>query len=65
MTVKSTFIQSFEEEVLMEPFICQWVNNPSMLAMHLFQPFLVVQIINLKFDPVRHISKVDISDGMM
>ena len=35
-----------------------------MLAMHFFQPFLVVQIVNLKFDPVRHISNVDISDGI-
>ena len=64
MSVKPTFIQSFEEEVLMEPFICQWVNNPSMLTMHLFQPLLVVQIGNLKFEPVHHIFNADISDGI-
>ena len=35
-----------------------------MLTMHLFQPLLVVKMVNLKFDPVCHIFNVDISDGI-
>ena len=64
MIVKPTFIQSYDEEVMMEPFICQWVNNPKMLTMHVFQHLLVVQIVNINFDPVRHIFNVDLSDGI-
>ena len=63
MIVKPTFIQSFEEEKMMEPVICQWINNPLMLTMHLFHPLLVVQIVNISFNPVQHIYEVEISDG--
>ena len=63
MIVKPTFIQSFEEEKMMEPVICQWINNPLMLTMHLFHPLLVVQIVNISFNPLQHIYEVEISDG--
>ena len=49
MIFKPTFIQSFEEEKLKEPVICQLINNPLMLTMHMFHPLLVVQIININF----------------
>ena len=48
----------------MEPFICQWINNPLMLTLHLFHPLLVVQIVNISFNPLHHIYDVELSDGV-
>ena len=64
MIVKPTFIQNFEEEKFMEPVICEWVNNPLMLTMHLFHPLLVVQIVNISFNPLQNIYDVELSEGV-
>ena len=55
--------QSFGHKIL-NPFICEWVNNPRQTHMHEDFPVVEVQIVDMLHDPMFDMYELGISDGV-
>ena len=53
---------SFEHDIL-TAFVCEWINDPKQVPLHVFDPDIEVQIIKITYEAIYNRFNVDISDG--
>ena len=53
---------TFDHDIL-TPFVCEWINHPKQVPLHVFDQDKEVQISNITYEAIYNKFKVDISDG--